>query len=166
MLPNNLHGLLCCSYAWTHLCHRVCLNWRVAYICHWGHLFFFFWSCAFGGGYIPLYLLTGQVELPWAIQVFVVVSLVCQTLLFPFVCWLCNSTFVTFFFFFLLQFWNYLDNSLLVRVPDSLSKGCEFESRQERRENVLCADCYSVSVPPPITFIRCLFQLPCYRSGT
>ena len=33
-----------------------------------------------------LYLLARQVELPWAIQVFVVVSLVCRALLFPFVC--------------------------------------------------------------------------------
>ena len=32
-----------------------------------------------------LYLLACQVELPQAIQVFVVVSLVCQVLLFPFV---------------------------------------------------------------------------------
>ena len=28
-------------------------------------------------------------------------------------------------------------DSLLVRAPDSESKGCEFESRQERRENFL-----------------------------
>ena len=28
-------------------------------------------------------------------------------------------------------------DSLLVRAPDSWSKGCEFESRQERRENFL-----------------------------
>ena len=28
-------------------------------------------------------------------------------------------------------------DSLLVRTPDSSSKGCEFESRQERRENLL-----------------------------
>ena len=28
-------------------------------------------------------------------------------------------------------------DSLLVRAPDSWSKGCEFESRQKRRENVL-----------------------------
>ena len=46
---------------------------------------------------------------------------------------------------------------LLVRAPDSLSKGCEFESPQERRviffffspESTLCADSCSVSVPPP-----------------
>ena len=42
-------------------------------------------------------------------------------------------------------------DSLLFRAPDSRSKDCEFESRQERRELTLC----SVSVPPP-----------CYRSGT
>ena len=58
-------------------------------------------------------------------------------------------------------------DSLLVRAPDSCSKGCEFESRKERRENcllhiqlcvmtlILCPfDSYSVSVPPP-----------CYPSG-
>ena len=28
-------------------------------------------------------------------------------------------------------------DSLLVRAPDSSSKGCEFESRQERRKNFL-----------------------------
>ena len=33
-----------------------------------------------------LYLLVWQVELPWAIQVFVTVSYVCRALLFPFVC--------------------------------------------------------------------------------
>ena len=46
------------------------------------------------------------------------------------------------------------------RARDSWSKGSEFESRQERRENsppelTFCAGNYSVSVPPP-----------CYRSGT
>ena len=51
-------------------------------------------------------------------------------------------------------------DSLLVRAPDSRSKGCEFESRQERRENFLLQSqlgvltLYSVSVPPL-----------CYRSG-
>ena len=49
--------------------------------------------------------------------------------------------------------------SLLVWAPDSWSKGCEFEYRQERRENfflpelTLCADSYSVSVPPPVTAV-------------
>ena len=52
-------------------------------------------------------------------------------------------------------------DSLLVRAPDLRSKGCEFESRQERRENFLLQSqlcvltLYSVSVTPP-----------CYRSGT
>ena len=50
-------------------------------------------------------------------------------------------------------------DSLFVRAFDSWSKGCEFESRQERRKNFfssqLCVgDSYSVSVPPT-----------CYRSG-
>ena len=50
---------------------------------------------------------------------------------------------------------------LLVRAPDSWSKGCEFESRQKRPGEFsspglsFCADSYSVSVPPP-----------CYRNGT
>ena len=44
-----------------------------------------------------------------------------------------------------------LRDSLLVRAPE----GCEFESRQQRLENfllqsTLCADSYSVSVPPPV----------------
>ena len=58
-------------------------------------------------------------------------------------------------------------DSLLERAPDSLSKGSEFESRQEpgggdaeggrfsSLELTLCADSYSVSVPSP-----------CYNSGT
>ena len=52
------------------------------------------------------------------------------------------------------------EQGLLVRAPDSWSKGCEFESRQERLEKfssselTLCADSFSMSVPPP-----------CYRSG-
>ena len=52
-------------------------------------------------------------------------------------------------------------DSLLVRVLGSGLKGCKFESPQEQGENffspelTLCADSYSVSVPPP-----------CYHSGT
>ena len=44
-------------------------------------------------------------------------------------------------------------DSLLVRKPDSRSKGCEFESRQERRENFLlqCQLCV-------LTLIRCPFH--------
>ena len=51
-------------------------------------------------------------------------------------------------------------DSLLVRVLDSSLKGCGFESRQEWQETfllrsqLLCADSYLVSVPPP-----------CYHSG-
>ena len=51
--------------------------------------------------------------------------------------------------------------SLVGRAPDSWSKGCDFESRQKRRENfsfselTFCADFYLASVPTP-----------CYRSGT
>ena len=41
-----------------------------------------------------LYLLACQVELPWAIQVFVVVSLVCRALLFPFVWCLKNINYL------------------------------------------------------------------------
>ena len=50
-------------------------------------------------------------------------------------------------------------DGLLIRVPDSWSKGCEFESRQGRRENFLlqsylfCADSYSVSVSPRVTAV-------------
>ena len=45
--------------------------------------------------------------------------------------------------------------SSLVRTPDSWSKGREFESRQERRENFLLQSQLCV-----LTFIRCLFY-PC-----
>ena len=45
-------------------------------------------------------------------------------------------------------------DSLLVRAPDSRSKGCEFESRQERRENFLLQSQLSV-----LTLIRCPFHL-------
>ena len=68
----------------VHTCRLVCLNG--GYICHCGHSFFCFvlnmylwWS------FCTLYLLARQVELPWAIQVFVAVSLVCQALLTAFV---------------------------------------------------------------------------------
>ena len=43
---------------------------------------------------IYLVLLARQVELPYAVQVFVVVSLVCRALLFPFVCCLSVCVFV------------------------------------------------------------------------
>ena len=52
-------------------------------------------------------------------------------------------------------------DSLFLRAPDSRSKGCEFESWQKWRGecsslwSTLCADSYSVSVPPQ-----------CYRIGT
>ena len=45
-------------------------------------------------------------------------------------------------------------DSLLVRAPDSWSKGCEFESRQERRENFLLQNQLRV-----LTLIRCPFHL-------
>ena len=44
-------------------------------------------------------------------------------------------------------------DNLLVRSPDSLSKGCEFESRQERQENFLLQSKLSV-----LTLIRCPFH--------
>ena len=44
-------------------------------------------------------------------------------------------------------------NSLLVRAPDSLSKGCEFKSRQKRRENFLLQSQLCV-----LTLIRCPFH--------
>ena len=44
-------------------------------------------------------------------------------------------------------------NSFLVRAPDSWSEGCEFESRQERRENFHLQSYLSVQ-----TLIRCPFQ--------
>ena len=44
-------------------------------------------------------------------------------------------------------------NSLLVRTPDSWSKGCEFESRQERREKFLLRSYLTV-----LTLIRCPFH--------
>ena len=43
--------------------------------------------------------------------------------------------------------------SLLVRAPDSWSKGCEFESRQERRKNFLLQGQLFV-----LTLIRCPFH--------
>ena len=56
----------------VHTCVAECV-WNGGYACHWGHPFFVVEA-------VPL------VELPKAIQVFVVVSLVCRALLFPFVC--------------------------------------------------------------------------------
>ena len=50
---------------------------------------------------------------------------------------------------------------LLVRAPESWSKGCELESRQERRENFLLQSQLCV-----LTFIRCPFYPHVYRSGT
>ena len=44
-------------------------------------------------------------------------------------------------------------DSLLVRAPDSSSKGCEFKSRQERRENFLLQRQLCV-----LTLIRCPFH--------
>ena len=44
-------------------------------------------------------------------------------------------------------------DSLLVRAPDSRSKGCEFESRQERRGNFLLQSKLCV-----LTLIRCPFH--------
>ena len=49
-------------------------------------------------------------------------------------------------------------DSLLVTAPDSGSKGCEFESRQERQENFLLQSqlfmlTYSASVPPRVTAV-------------
>ena len=57
-------------------------------------------------------------------------------------------------------------DSLLVRAPDSWSKGCQFESRQERRENFLLQSWLCV-----LTLIRCplyrsVIRCPFYRSGT
>ena len=59
--------------------------------------------------------------------------------------------------------WNNLDcclthslssrDSLLGRAPDSWSKGCQFQSRQERRENVLLQSQLCV-----LTLIRCPFH--------
>ena len=50
--------------------------------------------------------------------------------------------------------------SLLVRVPDSWSKGCEFQSRQEWRENFLLQSQLCV-----LTLSWCPFHPPCYHSG-
>ena len=44
-------------------------------------------------------------------------------------------------------------DSLLVRAPDSWSKGCEFESRQDRRENFLLQSQLCV-----LTLVRCPFH--------
>ena len=57
--------------------------------------------------------------------------------------------------------WNDINctgNSLLVRAPDSWSKGYEFESQQERRENfviqsTLCAESHSVSRSTPVLHV-------------
>ena len=43
----------------------------------------FFWICTLGGVYIPCISLARPVELPKAIQIFDVVSLLCRALLFP-----------------------------------------------------------------------------------
>ena len=51
-------------------------------------------------------------------------------------------------------------DSLLVRVLDSLSKGCEFESWQERWENFLLQSQFYM-----LTFIRCPFH-PCVTAVT
>ena len=61
--------------------------------------------------------------------------------------------------FLLLVVWCLLDlvggsrNRLLVRVPDSWSKGCKFKSQQERWENFLLQSQLCV-----LTLIRCLFH--------
>ena len=94
----------------VHTCVAECA-WNGEYIFHWGHPFlrmYLWWSlCA-------LYLLTRQVELPWAIQVFVVVSLACPVLLFPFVCWLVAM--VNNFFF----KWQRLYYKLVVDIESNL----------------------------------------------
>ena len=60
----------------VHTCVTECA-WIGGYICHWGHPFSMICT---------LYLLACQMELPKAIQVVVLVSIVCRALLFPFVC--------------------------------------------------------------------------------
>ena len=50
------------------------------------HVSFPFWMMYLWWSSYTLYLLACQMELPLAIQVFVVVSLVCRALIFPFVC--------------------------------------------------------------------------------
>ena len=60
-----------------------------------------------------------------------------------------------FFFFFPVS-----QDSLLVRTPDSRSKGCEFESWQEQRENFLLQGQLCV-----LTLIRCRFH-PCVTAVT
>ena len=52
-------------------------------------------------------------------------------------------------------------DSSLVRASDAWSKGCEFESQQERRENLLLQSQLCV-----LTLIRCPFHPPCYRCST
>ena len=49
--------------------------------------------------------------------------------------------------------WDLAGIACLVRAPDSWSKGCEFESRQERRENFLLRSQLSV-----LTLIPCPFH--------
>ena len=64
----------------------------------------------------------------------------------------------------LLEVWSW--DSLLVRVPDSWSKGCKFESWLERQENFLIQSQLCV-----LTLIRCLFHphvstVACKRPGS
>ena len=54
-----------------------------------------------------------------------------------------------------------VQDSSLVRKPDSRSKDCEFASRQERRENFLLQSQLCVLI-----LVRCPFHPPCYCRGT
>ena len=69
------------SYACTHKCSRVCLKLRVYMPLGEGVSFTEYVRLVW-----TLYLLARQVELAWAVQVSVVVSLLCWVLS-PFVCW-------------------------------------------------------------------------------
>ena len=51
--------------------------------------------------------------------------------------------------------YEHFRDGLLVRAPDLLSKGCEFESRQERLENFLLQGQLCV-----LTLIRCVRPIP------
>ena len=72
----------------THLCHRVCLNWRLCMPLGRGRGrlgSILFWGCTFGGVYVPCIYSHARWQLPHAIHDYVVVSLDSRALLIPFI---------------------------------------------------------------------------------
>ena len=71
----------------VHTCVAECA-WNIEYICHWGILFIYiyFLGYTFGGVYIPCTYSHARWSYIRRLTSFFVVSLVCQALLFPFLC--------------------------------------------------------------------------------